>query len=260
MSLLVDSHCHLDFAELAADVPGALADMAANGVSHALCVSVTLEDFPKVRALAEQHENLFASVGTHPDYPDHPVVAPQTLVELASHPKVVAIGETGLDRHWDFTPFEMQQDYFDRHMALAGRLDLPFIVHMRDCDAEIMEALRAEHRRRGPLRGIMHSFTGDAAMAAECMALGLHISFAGMVTYKKSQPLRDCAATIPADRVLIETDCPYLSPEPVRGKRPNEPAFVAHTATCLAIARSISPQEVARQTTANARALFRIAP
>ena len=120
----------------------------------------------------------------------------------------------------------MQQDYFDRHMALAGRLDLPFIVHMRDCDADIMAALRAEHRRRGPLRGIMHSFTGDAAMAAECMALGLHISFAGMVTYKKSQPLRDCAATIPADRLLIETDCPYLSPEPVRGKRPNEPAYV----------------------------------
>ena len=124
---------------------------------------------------------------------------------------------------------------------------------------ELPPELATAQGRRGSLRGIMHSFTGDAEMAAECVALGLHISFAGMVTYKKSQPLRDCAATVPADRVLIETDCPYLSPEPVRGQRPNEPALLVHTATCIAIARGVSPQELARQTTANARALFRIA-
>src|SRR6185436_8281557 len=168
----------------------------------------------------------------HPNYlaeakpGDWPVVE-----QLAASRRVVAIGETGLDRHWDFTPFDLQQDYFARHMRLAHERGLPFIVHMRDCEDDIMVALREEAARRGggsaangPLRGVMHSFTGDAPMAAECIALGMHISFAGMVTYKKSQALRECAATIPADRLLIETDCPYLSPEPVRGKRPNEPA------------------------------------
>jgi TatD DNase family protein len=128
---------------------------------------------------------------------------------------------------------------------------------MRDCDAEIVAALQ-EASRRGPLRGVMHSFTGDAAMAAECIGLGLHISFAGMVTYKKSQALRDCAATIPTERLLIETDCPYLSPEPVRGKRPNEPAFVRHTAQCIAEVRGVTLEQLAAQTTANARALFRL--
>jgi len=138
---------------------------------------------------------------------------------------------------------------------LAEQLDLPFIVHMRDCDEDILLALRAA-RQRGLLKGIMHSFTGDADMAAECVELGMHISFAGMVTFKKSQALRDCAATIPADRLLIETDCPYLSPEPVRGKRPCEPAFVRHTAECLASVSDMTLAELAELTTTNAKALF----
>ncbi|BBO32606.1 TatD family hydrolase [Lacipirellula parvula] len=257
--MLFDTHAHLDQEEFD-DTRDAVVERArVAGVETIIAVGTTVAASQKCVEVAAKYPSVYAAVGLQPNYIAE--CGPDDWAEierLATQPRVVAIGETGLDRHWDFTPFEMQQDYFDRHMALAGRLDLPFIVHMRDCDADIMEALRAEHRRREPLRGIMHSFTGDAAMAAECVGLGLHISFAGMVTYKKSQPLRDCAATIPAERLLIETDCPYLSPEPVRGKRPNEPAYVAHTATCIAIARSVSPQELGRQTTANARELFRI--
>ena len=256
---LFDTHAHLDQEDFEATRDAVVARARAAGVETIIAVGTTVAASRKCVEVAAKYDGVYAAVGLQPNYVAE--CGPDDWAEierLVDQPKVVAIGETGLDRHWDFTPFDLQQDYFDRHMALAGRRDLPFIVHMRDCDADIMEALRAEYRRRGLLRGIMHSFTGDAAMAAECVGLGLHISFAGMVTYKKSQPLRDCAATIPADRLLIETDCPYLSPEPVRGKRPNEPAYLAHTATCIAIARGVSPQELARQTTANARALFRI--
>jgi TatD DNase family protein len=257
---LFDTHAHLDQEEFDDSRAAVVERARAAGVETIIAVGTTLAASRKCVEIAAKYDGVYAAIGLQPNYVAE--CGPNDWAEiekLVDEPRVVAIGETGLDRHWDFTPFDLQQDYFDRHMALAGRRDLPFIVHMRDCDADIMEALRAEHRRRGPLRGIMHSFTGDAAMAAECVALGLHISFAGMITYKKSQPLRDCAATIPADRLLIETDCPYLSPEPVRGKRPNEPAHLVHTATCIAIARSVSPQELGRQTTANARALFRIA-
>jgi TatD DNase family protein len=257
--VLFDTHAHLDQEEFDDSRAVVVERARAAGVETIIAVGTTLAASRKCVEIAAKYDGVYAAIGLQPNYVAE--CGPNDWAEierLVDEPRVVAIGETGLDRHWDFTPFDLQQDYFDRHMALAGRRDLPFIVHMRDCDADIMEALRAEHRRRGPLRGIMHSFTGDAAMAAECMALGLHISFAGMITYKKSQPLRDCAATIPADRLLIETDCPYLSPEPGRGKRPNEPANLVHTATCIAIARGVSPQEFGRQTTANARALFRI--
>ena len=169
----------------------------------------------------------------------------------------MAIGETGLDRHWDFTPFDVQQDYFDRHLRLSQERDLPFIVHMRDCDEDILVMLR-EARQRGPLRGVMHSFTGSRAMADECLAMGLYISFAGMVTFKKSAELRAIAATVPDDRILIETDSPYLTPEPVRkiqaeraGPRP------VHTAGCLAEVRGATLEAFAEQTSANARRLFR---
>ena len=147
------------------------------------------------------------------------------LWSWSSKPGVVAIGETGLDRYWDFTPFDMQQDYFDRHLRLSQERGLPFIVHMRDCDEDILVMLREAHRR-GPLNGVMHSFTGSRAMAEECLAMGLYISFAGMVTYKKSDELRAIAAAVPDDRILVETDSPYLSPEPVRKIKRNEPAHV----------------------------------
>ena len=168
----------------------------------------------------------------------------------------MAIGETGLDRHWDYSPFDVQQDYFDRHLRLAAERNLPFIIHTRESDADVLAMLR-EAALRGPLRGVMHSFTGTAEIAAECVALGLYISFAGMVTFKKSNDLRTVAAGIPPDRILIETDSPYLSPDPLRGKR-NEPANLVHTARRLAEVRGLGFEQFAAQTTANTRALFRL--
>ena len=192
--LLFDTHAHLDQEEFDEIRDAVVGRANAAGVATMIAVGTTVAASRKCVELAARYEGVYAAVGLQPNYIAECGPGDWAEIErLASAPGVVAIGETGLDRHWDFTPFEMQQDYFDRHMALAGRLDLPFIVHMRDCDADIMAALRAEHARRGPLRGIMHSFTGDAAMAADCVKLGLHISFAGMVTYKKSQPLAQAA-------------------------------------------------------------------
>jgi TatD DNase family protein len=169
----------------------------------------------------------------------------------------VAIGETGLDRYWDFTPFNVQQDYFDRHIRLSQERGFPFIVHMRDCDEDILVMLR-DARQRGPLNGVLHSFTGSRAMADESLAMGLYISFAGMVTFKKSAELRSIAAAVPADRILVETDSPYLTPEPVRKIKRNEPAHVRHTAACLAELRGVSLETFAEQTTANAKRLFQL--
>ena len=181
------------------------------------------------------------------------------VVALAQSTEVVALGETGLDRHWDYTPFDVQQDYFDRHLVLSQQLKIPFIVHMRDCGDDIIQMLR-EARQRGPLQGVMHSFTGDSSQALECLELGLYISFAGMVTFKKSEDLRSVATEIPADRLLIETDAPYLSPHPHRGQRPNEPALLVHTAQCLATIREVSLENIASQTSHNAHELFSRVP
>jgi TatD DNase family protein len=171
-------------------------------------------------------------------------------------PRVVALGETGLDRYWDFAPFALQQDYFDRHLQLAQARDLPVVIHMRDCAEDLLPML-VEARRRGPLRGVLHSFTGDAETARQCLELGLYVSFAGMVTFKKSQALREVARTIPRDRILIETDSPYLAPEPQRGRRPNEPAWLVHTATRLAEVCDTDLASFAGWTSANAARLFR---
>jgi TatD DNase family protein len=200
---------------------------------------------------------VYAAVGIQPNYAAAAQAGDWEVIEqLAREPKVVAIGETGLDRYWDYAPLELQQDYFTRHVELARRLDLPFVVHCRDAEAEVVAQLR-ELAAAGPLRGVMHSFTGDLRTAQACLDLGLHISFAGMVTYKKNEPLRSVAAAVPLDRLLVETDAPYLAPAPHRGKR-NEPGFVLHTARCLAEHRGIDPEELAARTTANARELFRI--
>jgi TatD DNase family protein len=255
---LFDTHSHIDQEDFDADRDAVIARAHAAGVSTLLAVGTTVAASRKCVEIARAHEGVLAAVAIHPNYlaeagPDDFAA----IVQLTAEPRVVAIGETGLDRHWDVTPFELQQEYFARHIRLAADRGLPFIVHMRDCEADIMAALRVAHAEHGALRGVMHSFTGDAAMAAECIALGMHISFAGMVTYKKSQALRDCAATIPDDRLLIETDAPYLSPEPVRSIRRNEPAHVRHTAECLAHVRGVGFEELAALTTANAERLFR---
>jgi TatD DNase family protein len=257
--MLFDTHTHLDQPEFD-EIRDVVVERAkAAGVEGIIAVGTTAAASRTCVELAARYDGVYAAVGIQPNYVAESQPGDWAEIErLASASGVVAIGETGLDRHWNYTPFEQQQDYFARHMELARRRDLPFIVHMRDCDAEILDALR-DAGKHGPLRGVMHSFTGDAAMAAECVALGLHISFAGMITYKKSQALRDCAAAIPEERLLIETDCPYLSPEPVRGQRPNEPALVRHTAECLAQVRGATLEEFAALTTTNARALFRIA-
>jgi TatD DNase family protein len=208
--------------------------------------------------LAARHELLWATVGIQPNHvaeaePD----AWEQVEALAGRPRVVAVGETGLDRYWDHTPFPLQEDYFARHLDLARRHALPVVIHCREAETDVLRILREAFDRHGPVRGVMHSFTGDLATAEACLAMGLFISFAGMVTYKNAQPLRDVAAKVPPERLLIETDSPYLAPVPVRGRR-NEPAHVVHTGTLLAELRGVSPDVLAGQTTANARALFRL--
>ncbi|MEM8864730.1 MAG: TatD family hydrolase [Planctomycetota bacterium] len=255
--MLFDTHAHLDQDNFADDRLAVVERAKAAGVTRMLAVGVTADSSRDCIALAKEYEPIAAAVGIQPNYVAEAGTDDwDAIVQLASEPQVVALGETGLDRYWDDTPFDQQQDYFDRHLRLSQTTGLPFIVHMRECEADIMAMLR-EAYERGPLRGVMHSFTGDAAMAAECVDLGLHISFAGMVTFKKSDDLRAVAATVPADRLLVETDSPYLSPEPVRKIRRNEPAHVAHTARCLAEVRGVPFEQLAAQTFANAEALFK---
>lgn len=254
--MLIDTHAHLDQTEFDESRDEVVARAAAAGVEAIIAIGTTAASSRACVQLAARYPSVYAAVGIQPNYVAEASEGDWAEIErLAVAPRVVAIGETGLDRYWDYAPFALQQRYFAKHMDLARRLRLPFVIHMRDCEAEMIAALQ-EARRAGPLQGVMHSFTGDAAMAAECLALGLHISFAGMVTYKKSHALRECAAAIPSDRLLVETDAPYLSPEPVRSRRPNEPALVRHTAECLAAVRGVTLEKLAAETTANARRLF----
>jgi len=253
---LFDTHAHLDQSEFDADRADVIARARAAGVENVISIGTSAATSAVCVRLAAEFDGVQAAVGMQPNYIAEAQLGDwDRIVALAAEPGVVAIGETGLDRHWDFTPFDVQQDYFDRHIRLATERGLPFVVHMRDCDEDILVMLREAHAR-GPLVGVMHSFTGSRAMAEECLAMGLHISFAGMVTYKKSDELRAIAAIVPDDRILIETDAPYLSPEPVRKIKRNEPAHVRHTAVRLAEVRGVSLEAFAAQTTANARRLF----
>ena len=255
---LFDTHAHLDQAEFAADLAAVLDRAAKAGVEQIVSIGVGAISSEATVALAAAHSPIYAAVGIHPNYCHEAQPGDWDRVcELARRPKVVALGETGLDRYRDYAPLELQRDYFDRHVRLSQETGLPFLVHARESLDDILAMLR-EARTRGPLAGIMHSFTGSAEVAAECVALGMYVSFAGMLTFKKSDELRAVAATIPADRLLVETDSPYLAPEPLRGKR-NEPAFVENTARRLAAARGVSFDELAAQTTANARRVFKIA-
>jgi TatD DNase family protein len=257
MPELIDTHAHLDDEQFAAELPAVIERARAAGVSTMLAIGTDVASSVSSVRLAAEYPQVFAVVGIQPNH----VAEAQPgdwdrIVELAGAPKVVGLGETGLDRYWDYAPLELQQDYFARHLQLSQERDLPFVVHTRESDADVLAMLR-EAAERGALRGVMHSFTGTAETAAECVALGMYISFAGMVTFKKSDKLRAVAATIPADRLLVETDSPYLSPHPLRGKR-NEPAHVLHTATCLAETRGVPLATLAAETTANARRLFRL--
>jgi len=253
---LFDTHAHLDEDVFQDDRQAVVQRASQAGVTSIISVATTLASSRRCLEIAGSFDHIFPSVGIQPNYCAEAGENDwDQIVELAQSPQVVALGETGLDRHWDYTPFAMQQDYFDRHIRLSQDLQIPFIVHLRECGADIVTMLR-DARLRGPLQGVMHSFTGDAALAEECLELGLYISFAGMVTFKKSDELRSVAAGIASDRLLLETDAPYLSPHPHRGQRPNEPALMIHTAACLAEARGISLEILAQQTTANASQLF----
>jgi TatD DNase family protein len=254
--MLFDTHAHLDQPHFDNDRADVVARAQEAGVAEIVTIGTTAATSQKCVEIAAQFDGVYAAVGIQPNCVAEAADGDwDRVLALVDQPHVVALGETGLDRHWDLSPFDLQQDYFDRHLRLSAERGLPFIVHMRDCDADILAMLRDAHAR-GPLHGVMHSFTGDAAMAAECVAMGLYISFAGMVTFKKSDDLRATAATIPADRLLIETDSPYLSPHPVRGQRRNEPANVRHTAECLAEFRGVPLEQLATETTTNARTLF----
>jgi TatD DNase family protein len=253
-----DTHAHLDQIDFDADRREVILRAKTAGVESVLCVAVSAVSSQAVLRLADEHD-LPAAVGIHPNSTAD--AAPddwERVVTLARHSRVVALGETGLDRYWDFAPLALQQDYLARHLRLADELHLPVILHCRDAADDLLPVLR-QFAARSPLRGILHAFSGDAAFAAECLALGLHISFSGNVTYsnKKFEPLRAAARTIPADRLLIETDSPYLVPQVFRGKQKrNEPELVIHTAAFLADLRGVSLDQLALTTTANARRLF----
>jgi TatD DNase family protein len=253
---LFDTHAHLDDEQLAGDVAGVVERAAAVGVTRILAVGTTAQSSRNCLAYANQHDGVWSSAGIHPNHAAEAAEGDwDQIVSLSREARVVALGETGLDLYWKDTPLAQQQDYFDRHIRLSQETGLPLVIHLRETAAEILAMLR-EAAARGPLKGIMHSFTGTAEQAAAFLDLGLHISFAGMLTFKKSEDLRAVAAAIPGDRILVETDSPYLSPEPFRGKRPNEPARVLHTAECLASVRGLTLDDLAAQTTANALSLF----
>lgn len=253
--MLIDTHAHLDEPGFDADRDEVVARARAAGVARIVAIATTADSSAACLALAARYPSVYPTVGIHPNYCAQAASGDwDRVVELSRRPEVVGLGETGLDRHRDFTPFDVQRDYFDRHLRLSRQTGLPFVVHSRDCDADVLEMLRAAHAS-GPLRGVMHSFTGDAALSEQCLAMGLYVSFAGMVTFKKSDALHAVAATIPADRILVETDSPYLAPHPLRGQR-NEPAHVVHTARRLAEVRGVSLEDFAAQATANAVRLF----
>jgi TatD DNase family protein len=256
---LIDTHAHLDDERFAPDLPAVLDRAAAAGVVRIVTIATTAPSSAACVALAAAHPPLLATVGIQPNHvaeaaPD----AWDEVVRLVTQPKVVAVGETGLDRYWDHTPFPQQEDYFARHLNLARRHNLAVVIHCREAEADVVRMLRDDYERHGPVRGVMHSFSGDAATAQACLAMGLHVSFAGMLTYKTAGALRDVAKTVPPGRLLVETDSPYLAPVPVRGRR-NEPGFVVHTAVCLAAVVGVTPEALAEQTTRNARALFGLA-
>src|SRR5258706_11633576 len=253
--MLVDSHCHLNFPELAAKVDDALALMRENQVTHALCVSVTLAYFPQVRALAERYPHLFGSVGVHPDYPDVPVVTEEELLALANHPKIVAIGETGLDYYRIKDDCEWQRERFRTHIRASRRCGKPLIIHTREAAADTLRIMGEEGAEKAG--GVMHCFTESWEVARGALDLGFYISFSGIVTFKNAEALREVARKVPLERMLIETDSPYLAPVPFRGKT-NEPGLVKYVAEEIARQRNLPVEQIASVTSDNFFRLFNI--
>jgi TatD DNase family protein len=253
--MLIDSHCHLDFPELVADEEGVLARAKAAGVAAMLTIGTRLDQFERVRAIAERHDNVWCSVGVHPhEAKDDGQSTPDRLIEAARHPKVVGIGETGLDFHYDHSPRDEQALSFRAHIAASRETGLPLIVHTRNADAETGDILEDEYGK-GAFPGLIHCFSSGAEVARRALALGLYISISGIVTFKAAEELRGIVRDIPLDRLLVETDAPYLAPVPRRGKT-NEPAFVAHTAAKVAEVKGIGIAEIEAATTDNFFRLF----
>ncbi len=248
MPMLVDSHCHLDFPELAANIDELLGNMRQNGVGHALCIGVNIEDFPKVLALAEAHANLYASVGVHPDYENAHEPTIDELAELARHPKVLAIGETGLDYYRLKGDLAWQRERFRTHIRAARQVGKPLIVHTREAAGDTLRLL--EEEKAGETGGIMHCFTENLDVAQQALAMNFHISFSGIVTFKNATQVKEVARAVPLERILVETDSPYLAPAPHRGKI-NQPAFVRYVAEEIARIKDIETEEVMQQTTRN---------
>jgi TatD DNase family protein len=256
VSDLIDTHAHLDAEQFAPDLPDVLARASAAGVVQMVGIATTASSSRASLALAARFPGLFATVGIHPNnILEEARTAWDEVLALAEQPRVVGVGETGLDRHWDNTPFAVQEDYFARHLELGQRTGKAVVIHCREAEADVLRMLRAHYDRHGPIRGVMHSFAGTWETAEACLAMGLLLSFSGVITYKSAADLRAVATKVPLERAMVETDCPYLAPVPLRGKR-NEPANVVHTAGCLAGLHGVSVAEMAERTTRNARELF----
>ena len=254
-SFLVDSHCHLDFPELATDVDDVVIRARSAGVGHMLTIGTKITKFDGVLAMAERFPNVSCSVGIHPHEAGvEPAMDVEKLTALAKHPKVVAFGETGLDFYYEHSPRADQERSFRVHIDAAREAGLPVIVHTRDADPETAKILQ-EEMARGPFTGVIHCFSSGPEFAAQALDLGFYISFSGIVTFKKAEALRDVAKTVPLDRILVETDSPYLAPMPHRGKT-NEPAFVTHTAAMVAGLKGVTREELAAKTTENFFRLF----
>lgn len=252
--MLVDSHCHLNFPELVQNMDQVLDSMRSNQVGHALCVSVTLDKFPEVLAIAEQYPNIYASVGVHPDYEDIQEPTVDGLVSLANHPRVVAIGETGLDYFRLTGDLEWQRNRFRTHISAAKASGKPLIIHTRNAAEDTLRIMQEEGAAE--VGGVMHCFTESWEVAQAAIAMGFYISFSGIVTFKNAQALKGVAQKVPLDKVLVETDSPYLAPIPFRGKT-NQPAYVRHVAEEVARLRDVPLQQIVDATTANFFNLFK---
>jgi TatD DNase family protein len=251
----VDSHCHLDFPELAADRAGLIARATAAGLQSMVTISTRVKRFDAIRAIAEAHDGIWCSVGTHPHNAHEELdVTAEQLVALAGHPKVIAIGEAGLDYHYDNSPREAQEQGFRTHIAAARLSGLPLVIHAREADERVVDIL-TEEMGKGAFTAVLHCFTGSDMLARAGVELGLYVSFSGIATYRSAQNLRDIAAWLPADRILVETDAPYLAPGKFRGKT-NEPSYVVETGKAVAEARGMAFEALAAQTTENFYRLF----
>ena len=255
MSLIVDSHCHLDYDGLYEHLPAVLQRAEAAGVGLVLSISSRIRNHAKIIGLAEKHDNVFCTVGTHPHNAHEELDIPVSeIVKLTQHPKVVGIGEAGLDYHYDNSPRDAQMQGFRNHIAAARETGLPLVIHTREAEEATAKVLE-EEMAKGHFKALLHCFTSQQWLAERAVELGLTVSFSGILTYKTAQNLRDTAAALPEDRILVETDAPFLSPIPMRGKS-NEPAFVAHTLDVLAQTRGVSREHMARVTSANFFRLF----